>query len=223
MGHVCVSGVPVPVSVCACTCFCVCLWAYPHCPTTHLPCGRGRSCCPRTSDERRQQTTHITHPRTHDEFRRHGKRRQTGKDTQDIIIIIHHHHFTATPGMSLCRFFPSPAYSESSPRGGCTPCLLSVPGEGTLIQHKSPRLTRLTPLPPPSGPFTVYERPRLPVWSPLPFIISSLRTLSTRYPSTQVAQSSPALPCPAFSFDALVLETSNPCSLCTSDLTPPPH
>lgn len=167
-------SVPVPVFACAYGL----IHPAPR-PTSHVD---GDGVAVRAPQTRRRQTTHITHTRTHDGFRRHGTRRQekTPKTSSSSTIII----FTATPGMSLCRFFPSPAYSESSPRGGCTPYLLSVPGQGTSIQHKSPRLTRLTPLPPPSGPFTVYERPRLPVWSPLPFIISSPRTLSTRYPST---------------------------------------
>lgn len=91
-------SVPVPAPVPACTCFCACLWAYPHCPTTHLPCGRGRSCCPHASDKKTADNTqHTTH------LGDMGNRRQTGKDTQDIIII-HHHHSTATP---KCHFAAS--------------------------------------------------------------------------------------------------------------------
>lgn len=175
----------VCVCVCACARACACLYLFlcvplglptlPHDPPpmwtgTELLSARIRQ------EDGRQHTAHNT-------FRRHGKKEADRKRHPR-----HHHHpsssFHCDSEMSLCRFFPSLAYSESSPRGGCTPCLLSVPGEGTSIQHKSPRLTRLTPLPPPSVLLTVYERPRLPVWSPLSFIISSLRTLSTRYHST---------------------------------------
>lgn len=108
----------------------------------------------------------------------------TARDTPDRG---HHHRtssFVVTLEISPCRFPPSLAYSESCPRGGCAPCPVhssTWPGYIDATQ-KAPVSLSIRPCTHPlpgSRSLTVYEPARPPVRSPLPLIVSSLRTLST--------------------------------------------
>lgn len=68
----------------------------------------------------------------------HNKRRTHTQEMMDRKRYARHRPSSIIHGLGLamspCRFFPSPAYSESSPRGGMQP----LSGLGTLIQHKRP-------------------------------------------------------------------------------------
>lgn len=202
MGHACVPvclvclclwPVPVPVFVCASG-----LTHTAPRPTYHVD---GDGVAVRAHQTRRQQNnTH--HTRSPAAIRRRGKRRQSGKRYTG-----HHHHHHHHPQSSSHCDSGKCDHAASSLALPILRAPLVADAPHVYLQNlewvhryntKVPFLTRLTPPPSVLRDFPLCTSPSLlRVWSPLPFIISSLRTLSTRYRSTFAAQSSPALPRPA--------------------------
>lgn len=226
MGHVCVSvchSLPVPCALCL---FLGVPFGLTHTaprPTSHVD---GDGVPVRAHRTRRQQTTHNTHSlylsrppaRTH-AIRRQGNRRQSGKDTHSKDIIIIHHHFTVTLEMSPCRFFPSPAYSESSPSWRMHPMSTYSTWRGYIdTTQKSSRLTRLTPLPrlPPGVSSLCTSHPNsesgapCPSSSPLCGHCPRGTSVPGRPSLVQPCLALPALPCPSTPLSSR-LPTHAPC------------
>lgn len=215
--------------LCVCVCgLCLCLFlcaplglpTLPHDPPTMWTGTELLSAHIRQEDSR---TTHNT--RSPAAIRSQGKRRQSGKRYTG------HHHHHHPPSSSHCDSGKC-HHAASSLALPILRAPLVADAPHVYLQNlewvhryntKVPFLTRLTPPLLSSGTFHcvrahLYFESGPPCPSSSPLCGHCLRgTAVPAQPS--LVQPCLALPCPAMPLHALVLETSHPCSLCTSDWT----
>lgn len=158
------------------------LLGLPHCPKTHLPCGRKRSRCPHTSETSKQRTANSRRQAAYNRWHALGGD-ETRKDTQDIN---HHHqpssfycdsekcHFAASSlALPILR---APLVADASHAHYRYHCL------GTWIQLKSSSPSLGThPSPHPLSSHCVRALSTPQSGPPVLQLRFSLRALSTRY------------------------------------------